>query len=325
MPSAYFMLRWPLEFGGEAEGDRGRLLYLDARTRPEAGNPPLPRTGDHPRLLRPGLDRSRLGVPFGRLARQAAPFLQMPVRDPARASRPRARRAPGVPLTTAFGHLGDLDETSWSPADGTPARSMRSADPGMFDSASPDRWACDPIDAEILEKFTCWRPSEQIPIFMADSALGSEVSRPHICQSEEACRARLATERHPDVVVLDARHSGYDGSVFVDPVHLDRRGAEVLTVDLAAIMLRPAQEVRPRKTRWVVALFDRANGEELNRQDAKIARLKMKGKQTPRWKKRGRGEKSRNSTLSSSAFSWRTWRLGGSIAFGFLPMRTHHE
>ncbi len=39
--------------------------------------------------------------------------------------------------------------------------------------------------------------------------------------------------RHPEVTILDARRSGYDRSVFFDPVHLDVRGAVALSTSVA--------------------------------------------------------------------------------------------
>ena len=39
--------------------------------------------------------------------------------------------------------------------------------------------------------------------------------------------------RYPNVTLVDARKSGYDHTVFVDPVHLDRDGATTLSLDVA--------------------------------------------------------------------------------------------
>src|SRR5262249_27779656 len=42
----------------------------------------------------------------------------------------------------------------------------------------------------------------------------------------------------PGVVVVDARRVGYPTSAFHDPIHLNRKGAGVLSADLAAIIER---------------------------------------------------------------------------------------
>ena len=62
--------------------------------------------------------------------------------------------------------------------------------------------------------------------------------------------ARAALDRHPDVVVLDARHSGYDGSVYIDAIHLDHRGAKALTNDVAALVDDRLKHKDPAP-RWV--------------------------------------------------------------------------
>ncbi|MDR3634893.1 MAG: NAD-dependent epimerase/dehydratase family protein, partial [Isosphaeraceae bacterium] len=47
---------------------------------------------------------------------------------------------------------------------------------------------------------------------------------------------RRLVEQGARVTVLDARRSAYDWWVYLDPVHLDERGARVLTGDLAPIV-----------------------------------------------------------------------------------------
>jgi hypothetical protein len=42
--------------------------------------------------------------------------------------------------------------------------------------------------------------------------------------------------RHPNLIVVDARTLGFDHSLFVDPVHLDRYGATALTLELADVL-----------------------------------------------------------------------------------------
>ena len=55
--------------------------------------------------------------------------------------------------------------------------------------------------------------------------------------------------RYPDLVVLDGRHSGYDRSALADPMHLNGRGARVLSADVASAVDRhlDGRDLRP----WV--------------------------------------------------------------------------
>ena len=65
---------------------------------------------------------------------------------------------------------------------------------------------------------------------------------------ESFARALLA--RHPNLLVLDGRHSGYDASVFHDAVHLDRDGAHALSVTVADLLARGALSPTG-PTRWL--------------------------------------------------------------------------
>jgi hypothetical protein len=56
-------------------------------------------------------------------------------------------------------------------------------------------------------------------------------------------RAQLA--RFPNLVVVDARHAGFESRVFVDAIHLDRDGAIALSSGLADVL-----QARPGP-RWV--------------------------------------------------------------------------
>ena len=62
--------------------------------------------------------------------------------------------------------------------------------------------------------------------------------------------ARAMQARHPEVTILDARRSGYDRSVFFDPVHLDVRGAVALSASVAD-RLDGSREGPPAGPRWV--------------------------------------------------------------------------
>ncbi len=54
----------------------------------------------------------------------------------------------------------------------------------------------------------------------------------------------------PNLVVIDARHAGYQNTVFVDPVHLDRDGATALSDDVADVLEHALSHSEP-VARWV--------------------------------------------------------------------------
>jgi hypothetical protein len=55
--------------------------------------------------------------------------------------------------------------------------------------------------------------------------------------------ARSVLGRHPGVEILDARNSGYDDSILIDVLHLDQRGAKIMSADLGEVL---AEMIRGR-------------------------------------------------------------------------------
>lgn len=112
----------------------------------------------------------------------------------------------------------------------------------------PDRWACDPVNRDYLRRTLDLAACHGMTVYwLIPPAAPSVIER----------RARLGLDvvesefvrswqrDYPNVVVVDARRSGYDRSVFVDPVHLAVDGAGVLSADLADLIAA----VRP--DRWL--------------------------------------------------------------------------
>ncbi len=60
-----------------------------------------------------------------------------------------------------------------------------------------------------------------------------EARRSAMGRTEDYSRfLRVLVAEHPGMIVHDARESGYDASYFVDPIHLNVRGAAALSADL---------------------------------------------------------------------------------------------
>ena len=57
-------------------------------------------------------------------------------------------------------------------------------------------------------------------------------------------------DQFPNLAVIDARHAGYEDTVFVDPVHLDRDGAAALSGDVAEVLENALSHSEP-VARWV--------------------------------------------------------------------------
>ena len=147
-------------------------------------------------------------------------------------------------------------------------------DPVLHHSLLLDRWECDPFHAAYIERFLDLAESHQIPVIWLIPPLSPQVheSRRPLGTDEAYTRLVRATlRRHPNVEVLDARNSGYDDSAHVDVIHLEFRGAKVLSADLGDIL---ADRIRghqpPPADRWVaLPPFANRSGEENPRQLAR--------------------------------------------------------
>ena len=146
--------------------------------------------------------------------------------------------------------------TLWSHESGAqPTERVRFRHPReslLIDAASPEDWACEPTNRAYLERFLDLAESRAITVYWLMPPLAPEVERRRIERGSKASYDRFVrtiVARHPDVVVLDARTSGYDDSVHIDYLHLDRRGATVLSHDVASVLASSARA--PAGSGWV--------------------------------------------------------------------------
>ncbi len=109
----------------------------------------------------------------------------------------------------------------------------------LVDGCSPLDWSIEPRNRRYLDRFLALAEAREVPVFWLIPPLGPEVHARRAIRGSDDAYARFARDRaarHRSVVVVDARHSGYDDSVHIDHMHLDRRGAKILTADLAALL-----------------------------------------------------------------------------------------
>ena len=109
----------------------------------------------------------------------------------------------------------------------------------MIASLAPGGWTCDPLNATYFEKFLALAAEHDLPVYWLIPPLDPAIhARRALLGTDEAYGrlARAAQARYANLVVLDARGSGYDSAVHIDAIHLDHRGAKVLTGDLATVL-----------------------------------------------------------------------------------------
>ena len=125
------------------------------------------------------------------------------------------------------------------------------APPDLIAGLTPATWSCDALNRDYLERFLALADALAIPVVWLMPPLGPEVQAARTLKGTDAAYARFAREvmaRHPTLAVLDARDAGYDANVHFDPIHLDARGASVLSADVAAALL---ERQEGRADRWV--------------------------------------------------------------------------
>ncbi len=118
---------------------------------------------------------------------------------------------------------------------------------------APASWRCDPVNAAYIRRFCVLAASRDIPVFWLLGPASPPLQALRDAHDLEAPYDRLARriQSHcPNLVVVDARHSGYDCPAFCDPVHLNARGACAFTAQLADLLKDHLRN--PRDTpRWV--------------------------------------------------------------------------
>ncbi len=136
------------------------------------------------------------------------------------------------------------------------------------------RWSPHRANADYLRRFLDLCDARQITVFWLlppttpewtdrRRKLGIEAEYERFVRGLMACYARL--------VVVDGRHAGYVATVFRDTTHLHRRGAAVLSTDLATL-LRPALDRPAGANRWLTLPPFRDRSEDLALEDVDQSR-----------------------------------------------------
>lgn len=120
-----------------------------------------------------------------------------------------------------------------------PGRAYHPREPELIEALSPEGWTCPPADLAFIERFLGLAGSREIAVRWLLPPMAPGVRDRRLARGADQAYGRFARSvaaRHPGVVVLDARASGYDDSVHIDHLHLDERGALALSDDIAATL-----------------------------------------------------------------------------------------
>jgi hypothetical protein len=119
---------------------------------------------------------------------------------------------------------------------------------------APARWSPYPTNAAYVRRVLDLASARAIPVFWLV---------PPVSPARQAKRegngldegysefVRETAARYWNVVVLDARHAGYGREVFIDPTHLDGRGASELSLAVADALATRLAGHDPDALRWI--------------------------------------------------------------------------
>jgi hypothetical protein len=119
----------------------------------------------------------------------------------------------------------------------------------LVDGVSPAKWACDPKDRAYAERFLALAESRKIHVYWLIPPMSPGVHARRAVRGTDVRYDRFVrsiASKYPEAVILDARPSGYDDSVHIDHLHLNRRGASVLSSDLADVVSEDLAAETPR-------------------------------------------------------------------------------
>jgi hypothetical protein len=99
-----------------------------------------------------------------------------------------------------------------------------------------DHFWCHRINRLYLDRFLRLAESRGVRVYWLLPPASPKIQKRRIESGADAKYTRFVREiasRHPGLVVLDARRSGYDYTRFIDPIHLTGRGALTLSAEVA--------------------------------------------------------------------------------------------
>lgn len=108
-----------------------------------------------------------------------------------------------------------------------------------FEDAFGRPWSSDPSNADFADRLLDLAFSKGIAVVWLIPPLNPRVSRLIERSGADAPIRKFVEERrrkYPRLIVLDAERSGYEDGVFTDMVHLNRRGAICLSLDVARFL-----------------------------------------------------------------------------------------
>ena len=252
MPSAYFLLKRALAAGAQPRAvvvDFAALMLRDGDPLTLRNYPELATLADCAELARTDGDADFLAA--AAVAKVVPSYAwRFELRGAIRAGfagQSASHRAEGTAYRQRW-------ETHRGAQPTPPGRVWHPSEDYLIDGVSPESWAIEPRNDAYLDRFVALAAEHQIPVYwlippLCPAAHARRAVRGADAAYDRLVRAKLA--KFANLVVLDARPAGYDDSVHIDHIHLDRVGARVLSGDIgAALAARLGSTGAPGE--WVV-------------------------------------------------------------------------
>jgi hypothetical protein len=124
---------------------------------------------------------------------------------------------------------------------------------GLKASLYRNRWLVEPMAAQYFHRLLDLAAARGITVFWLLAPILPEAEsyrEAHGLSEHHTRNLRAMQAMHPNLIILDSRHSGCPASAFVDLCHLNERGA-VWISDAVAAVLRKHREGRLSGVRWI--------------------------------------------------------------------------
>jgi hypothetical protein len=112
----------------------------------------------------------------------------------------------------------------------------------------PRAWKCHPTNETYVRRFLALAAANGVQVFWLLPPVTPRFQARRDRLGLEECQTRFIhtiQAEHANLTVIDARHAGFDHSRFIDPLHLNREGAAVLSAHLAGILARGPEKNDP--------------------------------------------------------------------------------
>jgi hypothetical protein len=149
-------------------------------------------------------------------------------------------------------HLRNWRVNRGSQVNAPPATPSGSTSPLADATYYPRIWYLHPLNAIYVHRFLTLASSRGIKVYWLVPPIRPDIQT--LLERNEIDEhyvgyVRKLQATFPGMIVVDGRHAGYGGNLFIDPIHMHRVGAEAFSEGLARVLAQHQDE--PAGPRWL--------------------------------------------------------------------------